>query len=41
MEKGVALVNDKDKEWQLNQILYVVDTALVAVKESKLQSLVG
>jgi hypothetical protein len=40
MEKGVALVSDNDREWQLNQILYAHDTALLADNESKLQSLV-
>jgi hypothetical protein len=36
MEKGVALVSDNNREWQLNQILYVDDTALLADNESKL-----
>jgi hypothetical protein len=40
MERGVALVSDNDREWQLNQILYADDTALVTDEESKLQSLV-
>jgi hypothetical protein len=40
MEKGVALVSGNGREWQLNQILYADDTALLAYKESKLQSLV-
>jgi hypothetical protein len=39
MEKGVALVSDTDREWQLNQIRYADDTHLLADKESKLQSL--
>jgi hypothetical protein len=30
MEKGVALVSDNDRDWQLNQILYTDDTTLVA-----------
>jgi hypothetical protein len=39
MERGVALVSDKNREWHLNQILYVNDTALVADKGSLLLSL--
>jgi hypothetical protein len=33
-------MSDNDREWQLNQILHTVDTALVADTESKLPSLV-
>jgi hypothetical protein len=40
MEIRVALVSDKDREWRLNQVLYLDDTAIVADKKSKLQSLV-
>jgi hypothetical protein len=40
-ERGVALVSDKCREWQLNQILYTNATALVGYMESKLQSLVS
>jgi hypothetical protein len=36
----VALVSYKDREWQLNQILYADDTALLADEEDKLQSIV-
>jgi hypothetical protein len=36
MERGVMLVSDKDRKWQLNQVLYVDDTALAADKKSKL-----
>jgi hypothetical protein len=41
LERGAALMGDSDDEWQLSQILYVDDTALVADEECKLQILVS
>jgi hypothetical protein len=37
MEQGAALMSDSDGEWQVNQILYADDTAIVADEEFKLQ----
>jgi hypothetical protein len=41
MERGAALMSDSGVEWQVNQILYADDAALIADKECKLQNLVS
>jgi hypothetical protein len=40
-EAGSSTESDSGGEWQMNQILYADDTALIADKEYKLQKLVS
>ena len=40
MHRGLPMIGEDGREWQINQILFADDTALVAVTEERLQMLV-